>query len=117
VVTYEYAPARYQTNLVPRGSVASGIQLGGAVPVPWAGTVALALGWLYSAYASLRNRQVSKALVQSVQVGREFLQSMPEGQKLDRVFRDKLERHQEFTGVAGQVRKLLEDYVPGHRRG
>lgn len=117
IVTYEQAPAVYVTNLVPRASIEAGAKLAGALPVPWAGTVALGLGWLYSAYASIRNKQVSRALVQSVQVGREFLQSTAEGQKLDKAFRDKLERHQEFAGVADQVSKLLKDYVPGHTSG
>lgn len=114
VVTYEYAPPSYVTNLVPRASVKSGIQMTGAFPVPWAGTAALAAGWLYSAFAALRNKQVAKALVQSVQVGREFLQETAEGQRIDKAFREKLERHQEFAGVADHVRKLLDNYVPSH---
>jgi hypothetical protein len=73
-----------------------------------AGTVALGLRWLYSAYASLRNKQVAKALVQSVQVGREFLQSTAEGEKLDAELKQLLQRHQEYAGVASAVRKLLD---------
>src|SRR5436190_13651936 len=68
-VVVQYAPPTYVTNLVPRASISTGIQATGGLPVPWAGTVALGLGWLYSAYASLRNKQVAKAVVQSVQVG------------------------------------------------
>lgn len=111
-----YAPPTYVTNLVPRAEVESGIRAAGAVPVPWAGAVALGLGWLYSAYASLRNKQVAKALVQSVQVGREFLQTTPEGAKLDAEVKRLLARHQEYAGVAEEVGKLLNTYVPGHTR-
>ena len=112
-VSVQYAPPTYVTNLVPRAEVDAG---SGSVPVPWAGAVALGLGWLYSAYASLRNKQVAKALVQSVQVGREFLQSTPEGAKLDAEVKRLLARHQEYAGVADEVGKLLNTYVPGHTR-
>jgi hypothetical protein len=115
-VSVQYAPPTYVTNLVPRADVDAGIKASGAVPVPWAGAVALGLGWLYSAYASLRNKQVAKALVQSVQVGREFLQSTPEGAKLDAEVKRLLARHQEYAGVAEEVGKLLSSYVPGHTR-
>jgi hypothetical protein len=113
-VVTRYAPATYVTNLVTRPSVATGIQLTGAVPAPWASAVALGLGWLYSAYASVRNKQVAKALVQSVQVGREFLQSTPEGQKIDAELKAKLQRHQQYLGVADLVKQLLNKYVPDH---
>ncbi len=116
-VSVQHAPPTYVTNLVPRGDVETGIKAAGAVPVPWAGAVALGLGWLYSAYASLRNKQVAKALVQSVQVGREFLQATPEGQKLDAEVKRLLQRHQEYAGVAEEVKKILEAYVPGHTHG
>jgi hypothetical protein len=113
-VTVQYAPPTYVTNLVPRASIETGIQATGGLPVPWAGTVALGLGWLYSAYASLRNKQVAKAVVQSVQVGREFLQSTPEGVKIDAELKRLLARHQQYAGVAAEVRKLLDKYVPDH---
>lgn len=115
-IAVQYAPATYVTNLVPRAEVETGIKAAGALPVPWAGTVALGLGWLYSAYASLRNKQVAKALVQSVQVGREFLQSTPEGEKLDAELKRLLARHQEYAGVAREVRSMLDTYVPAHQR-
>jgi hypothetical protein len=113
-VVTRYAPATYVTNLVARPSIATGIQLAGAVPAPWASTAALALGWLYSAYAALRNKQVAKALAQSVQVGREFLQTTAEGQKLDAAFKSKLQKHQQYLGVAQSVKRLLDKYVPDH---
>lgn len=113
-VVVRYAPPTYVTNLVPRASVQTGIQMSGAVPVPWAGTAALALGWMYSAYAALRNKKVAKVLAQSVQVGREFLQSTPEGQRLDSAFKAKLQKHQQYAGVADLVKVLLNKYVPDH---
>lgn len=103
-----------KTNLVPRDSVSGVIQASGAVPAPWAGAMALGLGWLYSAYASFRNKQVAKALVQSVQVGREFLRTTPEGQKIDAEMKAKLQRHQQYLGVAHIVKVLLDKYVPEH---
>jgi hypothetical protein len=114
-VVVQYAPPTYVTNLVPKASMETGIAVTGGLPVPWAGTVALGLGWLYSAYASLRNKQVAKAVVQSVQVGREFLQSTPEGVKIDAELKRLLARHQQYLGVADEVRKLL-DAVPAHTR-
>jgi hypothetical protein len=115
-VVVQYAPPTYVTNLVPKASIETGIAATGGLPVPWAGTVALGLGWLYSAYASLRNKQVAKAVVQSVQVGREFLQSTPEGVKIDVELKRLLARHQQYLGVADEVRKLLDAYVPAHTR-
>jgi hypothetical protein len=113
-IAVPYAPPTYITNLVPRLGVETGIKAVAAAPVPWAGTAALGLGWLYSAYASLRNKQVAKALVQSVQVGREFLQRTPEGEKLDAELKRLLQRHQEYAGVAREVKKILDTCVPKH---
>jgi hypothetical protein len=114
-IVVQYTPPTYVTNLVPKASIETGIAVTGGLPVPWAGTVALGLGWLYSAYASLRNKQVAKAVVQSVQVGKEFLQSTPEGGvKIDAELKRLLARHQQYAGVADEVRKLLDKYVPDH---
>jgi hypothetical protein len=113
-IVLQYAPPTYVTNLVPRATIETGIRAAGGLPVPWAGTAALLLGWAYSAFAAFRNKQIAKGLVQSVQVGREFLQATPEGQKLDAAFKEKLVRHQQFAGVAKHVQALLEAYVPNH---
>jgi hypothetical protein len=57
---------------------------------------------------------VAKAVVQSVQVGREFLQSTPKGVKIDAELKRLLARHQQYLGVADEVKKLLDTYVPHH---
>ncbi len=110
-ITYTHAPPTLVTNLVPRPELAGAIQAGGALPFPFAGAAALALGWAYSAYASVRNRRVGVALVQGIEAGREFLQSTPEGQKLDEQFKETLARHQNYAGVMRDVRTLLDRYV------
>ena len=110
-ITYDYAPPTVVTNLVPRAGIETLIQGGGALPVPFAGTVALGLGWLYSLYASIRNKKIAAGIVQSVQRGREFLQTTPEGQKLDEKFKAILAQHQDSAGIVDEVNKLLTQYV------
>jgi hypothetical protein len=110
-ITYDYAPATTITNLVPRSGVRSLIDMGGALPIPFAGTIALALGWLYSLYAMIRNKKVAAGIVMSVERGREFLQSTPEGKKLDAQFKGILAQHQDSAGIVAEVDKLLARYV------
>jgi hypothetical protein len=113
-VTYAYAPPTLRTNLVPRPLVEDGLKATGALPLPYAGTAGLVLGWLYTAYAAWRNKKLSVAVVKSVQAGREFLQSTPEGQQLDQRFKEVLVREQGYDGVVREVRKLLDRYVSEH---
>ena len=110
-VTYDYVPPTYVTNLAPRQAVAGAIGLTSALPVPGAGTAGLALGFLYSAYAAIRNRKAAKALVLGIEAGRRFLNETPQGRELDAVIRDKLIEHQEAAVVLNEVGKLVNTYT------
>jgi hypothetical protein len=111
VVTYDYAPAVTVTNLAPRPEIAGAIQGAGALPLPFAGTAAALLGWLYSAYASARNKRVSVALVNGVEAFRTWSQSTPEGQKADAKLKDFLIQHQEAAGVLNSVAALVNEHT------
>ena len=110
-ITYDYAAPVCVTNLVPSQAIQGGIAATGALPLPGAGAIALGLGWLYSLYASIRNKKVAAGVVMSVERAREFLQTTPEGQALDGKVRDILKQHQESAGIATAVSGLLRDYV------
>ena len=110
-ITSSYAPPTLITNLVPRPLVEEALKTTGALPFPFAGAVALLLGWAYSGYAAMRNKRLGVAVIQSVQAGREFLQSTPEGKKLDEQFKATLAQHQTYSGVVKEVKQLLDRYV------
>lgn len=98
-----------QTNIViaPNPTVQAGIQAAAALPFPFAGVVAILGGWLYTAYANMRNKKLSAALVTGIDAGRQILQSTPEGQKLDAKFKDVLIQHQELAGVLNAASTLV----------
>lgn len=110
-ITYDYAPAITVTNLVPRAGISSIITGAGALPLPFAGTAAALLGWAYSFYASVRNKKVAAGVVQSVQQARNWLQTTPEGTKIDEQIKAILAAHQDSAGIAAEVNKLLAQYV------
>ncbi len=110
-ISYDYAPPTLVTNLVPRAGVQSLLDVGGGLPLPFAGALAALLGWAYSFYASVRNKKIAAGLVQSVQRGREFLQSTAEGRMLDEKFKAVLAEHQDTAGIVAEVDRLLARYV------
>jgi hypothetical protein len=111
VISYDYAPAVSVTNLAPRAPISAATQAIGALPVPGAGLGAIALGWLYTAYAAFRNKRVAQALVTGIEAGRRALQETPEGQKLDGRIKDALIEHQTVAGVLNEVGKLVNTYT------
>lgn len=110
-VTYDYSPPVTVTNLVPKQVVKTATDVVGALPVPFAGTAAVFLGWLYTGYAAIRNRRVSAALVQGIEAGRKILQETPEGQRLDAKVKDLLIHHQEVSGVLDAASRLVNRYT------
>lgn len=110
-VTYDYAPEQTATNLVANPSVQGITQIVGAAPFPFAGTASIALGFLYSAYAAIRNKKLNVALVQGIEAGRQVLQTTPEGQSLDKKVKDLLISHQEAAGVLNEASKLVNEYT------
>lgn len=110
-ISFSYAPPAYITNLVARPFIEGGLQTVGGLPFPFAGTAGLLLGWAYTAYRAVRNKQIGVAVMKSVEAGREFLQTTPEGVKLDEEFTRILEKHQDYSGVVREVRGLLDRYV------
>lgn len=109
VITYDVRPAITRTNLEVLPAVEGTIQAVGALPVPYAGAAGMLLGWLYTGYRLVRNRRLAEALVTGVEAGRKFLKETPEGQKLDRVIRQKLEEHQLGAGVYVEASKLVNE--------
>ncbi len=115
-VTYEYSPVTYRTNLVPRPSIDGGLEVVGALPVPFAGTAAVVLGWAVHAYAAFRNKKrsdaVAESLITGIEAGRRAIRETPEGLKLDSVIKAKLKDSQIANGVWPAVRNLVGEYVP-----
>jgi hypothetical protein len=106
-----YGPPTYTTNLVEKPAVKAGIGVVSGVVPGWGELIALGGGWLYSLYASVRNKKINQSLVRSVQAGRDFLKSTPQGQELDAKFKQILiEKHLD-AGVADDVMALLDKYV------
>lgn len=104
-----YAPPVTTTNLVPNPVVESVIASAGALPIPWAGTAAAVVGWLYTAYANFRNKKLSKALVEGIEAGRKILTATPEGQKVDQKVKDALMDAQMIRGVLNEASKLVNE--------
>ena len=103
-----FGPSILTTNLVDIPEIKSTIIAGvGSLPVPFAGAAAVALGWLYSAYAAFRNKKAATALVTGIEAARTILQTTPEGQALDHKVKDALIKHQELAGVLDFVGKIV----------
>jgi hypothetical protein len=100
-------PAVTNTVLAPSPAVQAVIQGVGATPLPFAGTAALALGWMYSAWASYRNKRLAGALVDGVEAARQWLQSTPEGKTVDGKLVGYLKTHQEAAGVLNAAAALV----------
>ena len=111
VVTFEYSPPILTTNLVNRPIVDSAINTVGALPIPFAGTIAIGLGWLYSAYAAWRNKKTSVALISGIEAARKVLLETEEGKNLDDAIKAKLIEHQQAAGVLEQVTSLVQRYT------
>ncbi len=106
-------PASTNMELAPNPIVQAGISTGGNVAsgmgLPFAGAGAIALGWLYTGYANLRNKKITAALVTGIEAGRQILQTTPEGQALDAKIKDALIQHQQVAGVLNEVSTLVNN--------
>jgi hypothetical protein len=111
VQTFQYAPPVSVTNLVPRASVQTGVELVGSLPVPFAGTAAALLGLLYSGYAAVRNKKTSVALVKGVEAFRTWAQTTPEGRQIDSKLVSMLKEHQEISGVLNEVAHIVNEHT------
>lgn len=99
------------TNYVVSPAVATVTAVAGALPIPWAGTVASLLGLGASLYVGARRRRLTVALVEGIEAGRVLLQASPEGRALDAQVRDALIHHQEIAGVLGAAATLVSKYT------
>jgi hypothetical protein len=106
-VTGEVTPG----TMAPNPIIDSAIKGVGALPFPWAGGVALLLGWGYSAYAAVRNKKVAVAVIEGIETGRRILQTTPEGQAYDEKIRRALMEHQSIRGVLAEASKLVNSYT------
>lgn len=95
------------TNYAPNPVAVATAQTVAALPFPFAGTAGIALGWLITAYASIKNKRLASALVTGIDAGRQILQTTPEGQRLDAKFKDMLIQHQDAAGVLNEASKLV----------
>ncbi len=111
VQTLQYAPPITVTNLVPRASVQTGVQLVSSLPVPFAGTAGALLGLLYTSYAAIRNKKTSVALVNGIEAFRKWTQDTPEGRAIDGQLLSALKEHQEIGGVLNEVAKLVNAHT------
>lgn len=100
-------PAVTNRVIAPSPIVSGVIEGAKALPFPFAGTAALALGWLYSAYASARNKKLAGALVDGVEAARQWLQTTPEGKTVDGKLVGYLKTHQEAAGVLNAAAALV----------
>jgi hypothetical protein len=98
-------------SIVPNPIIDSAIKGVGAIPFPWAGTAALLLGWGYSAYAAVRNKNVAVAAIEGIETGRKFLQDTPEGQAYDAKIRRALIERQAIRGVLAAASALVKKYT------
>jgi hypothetical protein len=105
IVTPEITNAVYVPAPAPQAA-ASFIS---TLPLPYAAPVGIGLGWLLTAYANMRNKKLSSALVTGIEAGRKILQETPEGQALDAKIKDLLIQHQDIAGVLNKASALVND--------
>ena len=60
-----FVPVTVPGEIAPNTAIEGGINLVKVLPIPFAAPIAIALGWLYSAYASIRNKKALVAVVRS----------------------------------------------------
>jgi len=106
-----FFPVTVPGPLEPNTAIQSGINLVGALPVPFAGSAAALLGLLYSSYAAIRNKKATVAVVQGVDAFRVWLNGTPEGQKIDGKLLDYLKSHQEAAGVLNAVSQIVNEHT------
>ena len=95
------------TNYAPNPVASAAAQTVAAMPFPFAGTAGVALGWMLTAYAAIKNRKLASALVSGIEAGRQILQTTPEGKALDSQVKDALISHQEAAGVLNAASALV----------
>lgn len=114
IVTYTVAPPTLETNYVTNPSVESAVKFTELIP-GWGGTVSFGLTTLLSLGAAWKNKRLAKGLVQSVQDGRDFLATHPEGQKAAEGFKETILKSQKLQGIQPMVKKLLDAAIPDHK--
>ena len=106
-----FVPVTVPGEIAPDTAIEGGINLVKVLPIPFAAPIAIALGWLYSAYASIRNKKALVAVVKGVDAGREFLNTTSEGKAMDAKLKDFLIQHQEAAGVLNAVSKVVNEHT------
>lgn len=99
------------TNYTVAPAVGTVTAIAGALPIPWAGTIASILGLGASLYVGARRKKLTVALVEGIEAGRTLLQASPEGRALDAQVKDALIHHQEIAGVLGAAARLVSQYT------
>jgi hypothetical protein len=110
-------------TLTPKDSVQSGIAAGSAVAngvVPGVGgLVGGILAGVYAMWGRLRSAKVKAddatetggVLAQNIETIREFVKTLPQGEKYDTIIKTYLQQHQMEAGVGSDVLDLLKNYV------
>ena len=104
-----------QFQLAPKAGVVATLQAVGAASGPFTagiGTmVASGLVALYGLWAGLRSNKMSTtsaALTQEIEAVRNFIQTLPNGTKIDSAVTTFMQQHQTEAGVAQTVLKLID---------
>ena len=105
---------------VPKEETVATVQTAGGVIntfLPGIGTAVSGIGiGLLGAWAKLRSwKKTGTVLAQNIETMREFLKTLPDGEKYDAAVVDYLKEHQRETGAAATVVSLLEKYVSGRQ--
>lgn len=97
--------------------VQTAIDIGGSLPLPWAGVAAIALGWGAQLYRNVRNKRALVSVVQGVDAFRRTLETTPEGKQLDERLKSVLAKRQYEMGVFRDIVKILDRYTASARTG
>lgn len=106
-VTGVVTPGSTNVTILPNPVLVAGTNTIAGLPIPYAGVAGVGLGWLLQAYAYIRQKKLSTALVTGIEAGRKILQQTPEGQALDSKVKDALIEHQDIAGVLNQASALV----------
>jgi hypothetical protein len=99
------------TNWVVQPTAQAVTSIIGGLPIPWAGTIGVGLGWLLTAFANYKNKKSAVSLIQGIEAVRTTLQTTTEGQALDAKIKAILIKYQEAAGVYDAVSKLVDQYT------
>lgn len=110
--TNQVETVEYVTNYVAKPSVETAIGLTEAIP-GWGGLASTVLAGALGVYVNSLNKKraaaLASALVTATEAGRDVLKSIPDGDRIDKLFLDAMIKAQLTKGQADPITKLVKE--------